>query len=162
MLTQNRYAFREMTSEDFAMISEWQSHPHVREWWDSNEPSTNKELEDARVRRWIVSLAERPFAYIQDYTVHGWEDHPFYSLPPGSRGIDQFIGEPDMIGRGHGSAFISEHLRRVFSAGVPVVATDPHPDNARAIAAYHKAGFSVFGEARQTPWGPILPMKVSL
>ncbi|WP_171097086.1 GNAT family N-acetyltransferase [Ruegeria sp. HKCCD7255] len=162
MLIPKRYAFRKMTSADLAMISEWQSHPHVREWWDSNEPSTNKELEDARVRRWIVSLAERPFAYIQDYTVHGWEDHPFYSLPPGSRGIDQFIGEPDMIGRGHGPAFIYEHLKRVFSAGAPVVATDPHPDNARAIAAYHKAGFSVFGEARQTPWGPILPMKVSL
>ncbi len=143
------------------MMSVWQSRPHVREWWDSDEPSTVKELEDRRVERWIVSLAERPFAYIQDYTVHGWDDHHFYSLPPGSRGIDQFIGEPDLIGCGHGPAFISEHINRLFVAGAPVVATDPHPDNARANAAYKKAGLAAFGPARQTPWGLILPMKIS-
>jgi aminoglycoside 6'-N-acetyltransferase len=160
MVSSSRYTFRKMTSADFKMVSTWRSHQHVREWWDSDEPSTNRELEDERVERWIVSLAERPFAYIQDYTVHGWDNHHFFALPPGSRGIDQFIGELDMIGHGHGPAFISEHLIRLFSNGVPVVATDPHPENARAVAAYKKAGFKVFGPVQQTPWGPILPMKI--
>ncbi|MBO9433734.1 GNAT family N-acetyltransferase [Ruegeria sp. R13_0] len=161
MSSSNRYTFRKMTSADFEMMSKWRSYPHVREWWDSDEPNTDDELVDARVERWIVSLDQHPVAYMQDYTVHGWEDHHFFSLPPGSRGVDQFIGEPDMIGRGHGPAFISEHVNRLFARGAPVVATDPHPKNARAIAAYKKAGFTAFGPVRQTPWGPILPMKAS-
>ena len=98
---------------------------------------------------------------MQDYTVHGWEDHHFFGLPKWSRGIDQFIGEPDMIEKGHGSAFIAERLRTLFEEGAPVVATDPHPENARAIAAYRRAGFSEFGAPQATRWGPVLPMKVS-
>jgi hypothetical protein len=58
---------------------------------------------------WIASLNEQPFAYIQDYTLQNWAMHHFASLPSGSRGIDQFIGEPAMFGRGHGSAFIRAH-----------------------------------------------------
>ena len=65
-----------------------------------------------------------------------------------------------MIEKGHGSAFIAERLTSLFEEGVPVVATDPHPDNARAIAAYTRAGFTQFGAPQVTRWGPILPMKV--
>ena len=61
--------------------------------------------------------------------------------PAGTRGIDQFIGEPDMIGRGHGSAFIRAFVDRLLAAGTPRVVTDPDPANTRAIRAYEKAGF---------------------
>jgi aminoglycoside 6'-N-acetyltransferase len=40
-----------------------------------------------------------------------------------------------------------------------VVATDPHPDNARAIAACEKAGFRIAGNPVQSEWGLILPME---
>ncbi|WWR55751.1 hypothetical protein RV999_26300 (plasmid) [Sinorhizobium meliloti] len=40
---------------------------------------------------------------MQDYTVHGWDDHHFAHLAKGSRGIDQYIGDPEMVGVGHGS-----------------------------------------------------------
>ena len=61
--------------------------------------------------------------------------------PRGTRGIDQFIGEPDMVDRGHGSAFIRAFIERVLANGAPRVITDPDPDNDRAIRAYEKAGF---------------------
>ena len=61
--------------------------------------------------------------------------------PSGTRGIDQFIGEPDMTGRGHGSSFIRAFIVALIRAGTPRVLTDPHPANARAIRAYEKAGF---------------------
>ena len=83
--------------------------------------------------------------------------HHFSFLPPGSRGIDQFIGEPDMIGRGHGSAFVREHVDRLFAGGVPAVGVDPDPENARAIRAYEKAGF-VRGPVQDTEWGLSLLM----
>ncbi len=161
MTVTNRYDFRMVTPADFDLLLAWQSRPHVREWWGPAEPFSEEKLQDPRVSRWIVSLEEFPFAYIQDYTVHGWENHHFFSLPKGSRGIDQFIGEPSMTGKGHGPAFISERLQALFEGGAPIVATDPHPENARAIAAYKKSGFRIFGAPQETPWGRILPMKTS-
>ena len=59
----------------------------------------------------------------------------------GTRGIDQFIGEADMLGRGHGSAFIRAFIDRLLANGAPRIVIDPDPANARAIRAYEKAGF---------------------
>ena len=162
MTAANHYTFTRATAADFDLLLDWQSRPHVREWWDSVEPGDEEDLRDPRVARWIVATAGRAFAYMQDYTVHGWEGHYFSHLPKGARGIDQFIGEADMVGKGHGPAFITERLRMLFADGAPVVATDPHPENARAIAAYKKAGFREFGPPEETRWGVILPMKASL
>lgn len=144
---------------DVALLMEWQSHPHVCEWWDRDEPYDEEEISDTRVAKWIVETNGKPFAFMQDYTVHGWDEHHFSQLPKGSRGIDQYIGEPEMVSLGHGSAFIRARVRSLFDAGAPVVATDPHPNNERAIAAYKKIGFEVSGPARETEWGLVLPMQ---
>ena len=154
----NQYSFRKATLDDLDLLMAWQSTPHVREWWDSEEPYDEADLADPRVARWIVSNAGRPFAFIQDYTVHGWEDHHFANLPNGSRGVDQYIGDPNMVGVGHGSAFIRIRMQALFDEGAPVIATDPHPDNARAIAVYRKLGFEPSGPSQETQWGLILPM----
>ncbi|WP_421723330.1 GNAT family N-acetyltransferase [Bauldia sp.] len=152
------YSFRQVTMRDVPLLMDWRSRPHIRRWWDAGEPYDQDEIDDPRVARWIVALDGRPFAFMQDYAVHGWEEHHFAHLPEGSRGIDQYIGEPEMIGRGHGSAFIANRMKDMFDAGAPVIATDPHPDNARAIAVYEKLGFRAVGSPRETAWGLILPM----
>jgi aminoglycoside 6'-N-acetyltransferase len=158
MLAARRYGFRRATMDDLHLLMEWQAHPHVREWWERDEPYDHEDLSDTRVSRWIVSIHERPFAFMQDYTVHGWENHHFAKLPRGSRGIDQYIGDPEMVGLGHGSAFIGARMQALFDEGAPVIATDPHPDNERAIAVYKKVGFEVSGPPQKTEWGLILPM----
>ncbi len=61
--------------------------------------------------------------------------------PAGTRGIDQFIGEADMLDRGHGSAFVRSFIDRMMTIGTPRIITDPDPVNVRAIRAYEKAGF---------------------
>jgi len=152
------YTFRKVTLDDLPLLSAWQAAPHVAEWWDGEEPYTAEDLADPRVARWIVSHADRPFAYMQDYTVHGWEDHHFGFLPEGARGIDQFIGVPEMLGAGHGAGFIDQRMRALYTAGAPMIATDPHPDNARAVAVYQKLGFTVSGPPQKTQWGLILPL----
>ncbi|MDP5084818.1 MAG: acetyltransferase [Yoonia sp.] len=154
-----QYIFRKATMDDLSLLTGWQSQPHVREWWGETEPYDEEEIADIRVARWIVETDGKPFAFMQDYTVHGWVEHHFARLPKGSRGIDQYIGEPDMIGLGHGSAFIRARVRSLFEAGAPVVATDPHPDNERAIAVYKKIGFEVAGPPQDSRWGLILPMQ---
>ena len=157
-----RYRFRAATMADLGLVARWLKAPHVSLWWSSDTPFDEEKLADPRVSRWIVSLGERPFAYMQDYAVHGWPEHHFDYLPDGARGIDQYIGEADMIGKGHGTGFIGQRMRDLFGEGVPVLAVDPSPENTRAIAVYEKLGFRIVGPARDTPWGTILPMEAWL
>ena len=159
----SRYAFRRATAADLAMIAGWIQTPDVAQWWVEADGSPaplidEDDLAAPDMRAWIVSLGGEPFAYLQDYDPHAWPGHHFAHLPPGSRGIDQFIGMPAMIGGGHGSAFIRAFVDGLFAAGVPALGTDPHPTNARAIRAYAKAGFAPVREC-ETEWGRCLLME---
>lgn len=154
------YLFRRVGEQDLALIRRWRETPHVREWWGPVEGEDEREkLADSRIAMWIIEHEGWPFAFAQDYDVHGWEPHPFSYLPRGARGIDQFIGEADMLDKGHGSAFVRQHVERLFAEGAPAVGTDPHPANARAIRAYEKAGFGVTSEPVETPWGQAVLME---
>jgi aminoglycoside 6'-N-acetyltransferase len=155
------YAFHRATLDDLPMLRQWLAVPEVAAWWSTDDPFDAADLANPHFAPWIVWLNGTPFAYMQDYAVHAWPNHHFAHLPPGSRGIDQFIGRPGMLGRGHGTGFIRERVGALFAAGAPVMATDPHPDNARAIAAYGKVGFAVTGAPRDTEWGRILPMELA-
>jgi aminoglycoside 6'-N-acetyltransferase len=148
------YVFRPVTEADLPLLARWRAMPHVAQWWGPPALEAAEDaLADARIALWIVEFEGRPFAYAQDYRPHDWDPHPFSHLPPGSRGIDQYIGEPDMVGRGHGSAFVRLYCRSLFAAGAPAVGTDPNPANLRAIRAYRKAGFVPVGGPVDTRWG---------
>lgn len=137
------YVFRAMTAADLPMIKRWLALPHVREWWgdpDEQYQLVSGDLDEPAMDQFIVSAGGSDFAYIQCYDLTAWNSG-FGVHPAGTRGIDQFIGEPDMVGRGHGPAFIRAFTERVLSDGTPRVVTDPDPANARAIRAYEKAGF---------------------
>jgi aminoglycoside 6'-N-acetyltransferase len=154
------YTFRRMTEADLPLLRQWLQTPDAAAWWgelDEEMANLGADLQEPGMRLWIVSLGDLPFAFLQDYTVHAWDWHPYRDLPPGTRGIDQTIGVTDMIGKGHGSAFIRQHVQRLFDEGAPVVVTDPDPGNARAIRAYEKAGFARY-EERHTAWGHALLM----
>jgi aminoglycoside 6'-N-acetyltransferase len=155
-----RYSFRPLEAADIPLLLRWRAEPHVRQWWgepDAEEPAET--LADPRVAAWVVEHEGQPLGYAQDYSPHDWSPHPFAYLPRGARGIDQFIGEPKMVAQGHGSAFVAEHVARLFAAGAPVVGTDPHPDNLRAIRAYQNAGFVIASEPMTTPWGRAILME---
>ena len=136
------YGFRPMTAADLPLVKRWLTEPHVAEWW--HDPETfefvSGDLDHPDLAQFIVTLDERPLGYLQCYRIGDWHDG-FGPQPAGTRGIDQFIGEQDMVDRGHGSAFIRTFIDRLLAAGAPRVITDPDPANGRAIRAYEKAGF---------------------
>jgi aminoglycoside 6'-N-acetyltransferase len=138
------YAFRQMTAADLPTVRRWLAKPHVAEWWGDPAEQfqlVSEDLTHPAMDQFIVEYDRRPFAYLQCYDPGAWVNHGFGVLPSGARGIDQFIGEEDMIERGHGSAFIRAFTDRLLAAGVAQVLTDPSPANTRAIKAYEKAGF---------------------
>jgi len=152
------YGFRPAALSDLPRLKAWHATSHVRKWWDTAPKFGPKDLSCPKVRRWIVTFHDQPFAYLQDYSVHAEPNHHFAHLPKGARGVDQFIGDPTMIGQGHGPALLRQHIASLFSFETPVVATDPHPENFVAVKAYAKAGFDIAGPPIDTQWGLVLPM----
>ena len=138
------YRFQPMSAADLPLVRQWLAAPHVAQWW--GEPGqqfvlVSEDLDHPAMDQFIVAAGDRPFAYLQCYDPRAWPDNGFGTQPRGARGIDQFIGEPDMIDRGHGSAFIRLFIDGLLDGGAPRVLTDPDPANTRAIRAYEKAGF---------------------
>jgi aminoglycoside 6'-N-acetyltransferase len=153
---QDIYLFRPMVADDLPMVRRWLETAHVREWW-TNSPEEFTFGDDPLVDQFIVVKDDHPFAYLQCYDQNSGSDFGLGRHPAGTRGIDQFIGEAGMVGRGHGSAFIRTFTDGLLVAGTPRVITDPNPANARAIRAYEKAGFLRLREV-DTPGGRALLM----
>ena len=156
----DRYQFRPMTAADLPLVKRWLAEPHVVQWWgDTCEQFelVSGDLEVEAMDQFIVATDDRPFGYIQCYDPEVWPDNGLGDHPGGTRGIDQFIGEPAMVDRGHGSAFIRSFIDRLLASGAPRVITDPDPANGRAIRAYEKAGF-VKDRLVDTPDGEALLM----
>jgi aminoglycoside 6'-N-acetyltransferase len=154
------YSFRPLIPEDLSLISVWLERPHVAEWWDDGDSGLaeiQQALTDPATRPHIVALEDRPIGYIQCYDPHLEEGHPYQDQPQGTLGIDQFIGEPDLVGLGHGSRLIAAFVEGLFREGAARVVTDPHPANGRAIRAYQKAGFRSL-DTRHSVYGDVLLM----
>src|ERR1043165_8095670 len=82
------------------------------------------------VRRWLMT------AHVSEW----WGDPPeqltLVTEDLDEPAMDQYIGEADMVGCGHGYAFIRAFTDHLLATGTPRVITDPDPANARAIRAY--------------------------
>jgi aminoglycoside 6'-N-acetyltransferase len=156
----SQYRFRAMSVEDLPMVRRWLEAPHVREWWgdpDTQFALVSEDLTHPAMDQFIVAAGDRPFAYLQCYDPAAWPDSGLGMQPAGARGIDQFIGEVDMIGRGHGSTLIRSIVDKLLREGTPRVMTDPDPANIRAVRAYEKAGFQK-SHVVETPDGCALLM----
>jgi aminoglycoside 6'-N-acetyltransferase len=158
-----QYHFRQMVLDDLPLVRDWLARPHVREWWgdpdeqfglvsgDMNEPAMDQYIVSHIAFSSEVGTGSReenastqnvgmPFGYLQCYRLTDW-NICFGLQPEQTRGIDQMIGVPEMVGCGHGSGFIRAFIEDLLASGTPRVVVDPAPANARAIRAYEKAGF---------------------
>jgi aminoglycoside 6'-N-acetyltransferase len=144
---------------DYERMVGWRNSPHVREWWDPDDPPLSLAAAVDELRPYtqpsdptvacIIEVAGRPVGFIQFYSWDGDQDYlteTGVSVPEGSWGLDIFIGEPGLIEQGIGSRtvrLLSDHL---FDArGATAVALVTEAGNARARAAYARAGMRVEG-----------------
>jgi RimJ/RimL family protein N-acetyltransferase len=120
--------------EDYERIVAWRNRPHVREWWDPDDPPLTLEaaIEELRAETQpshptaacIIEVSGTPAGYIQFYP---WDGEQAYlgevgiTLPSGAWGLDIFIGEAALIDQGIGSRtvrLLSDHLFSDFAAYV--------------------------------------------
>jgi aminoglycoside 6'-N-acetyltransferase len=156
-------SIRRMRDEplDYELFVRWRNEPHVAEWWNTDEDPVPMSLDhataeygadaDAWVTRCMISVADRAVGFVQFYP---WSEEADEARemgvpdPDTSYGLDIFIGEPDMIGRGVGATVVALVGAHVFEAeGARSVALLTPVGNDRAHRAYEKAGFR---KVRQT------------
>jgi len=129
---------------DMPLLRRWLRTPEVARWWGDPAKEAailESDLGDPRMAMQIVELDGQPIAYTQHYEIRHWPQSAFAHMPGETRAIDLFVGEPGLIGAGHGSVLLRVLADRLVDAGAPAVIIDPDPDNARARRAYEKAGF---------------------
>lgn len=144
-------SLRALEPEDAPLLLRWLSDPRVLEYWEGpHEVFTPERIRedfyedpDPTTRRVIV-YDGRDIGYLQFYPLdsRGFSEYQYERRDLKAFGIDQFIGEPELWGRGIGRRFvrlICDHLREYCGAGAVVL--DPHADNPRAIRCYEACGF---------------------
>lgn len=142
------YGFPRLTRTDYPLIRDWLSRPHIGGWWGAPEEEITLIEEDidrngapGATDMRLVTWEGTPFAYVQDYALCSYPQPQFAAFPDNARAMDTFIGAPAFLGRGHAAAYLRQRALALKAAGAPTVVIDPDPANARAIAAYRRAGF---------------------
>src|SRR5688572_19251489 len=114
--------FKPLTTRDLRMVHAWIQRPHVAEWW--HEPTTLADLErdytprtmtELSTHAYIAMLDGEPIGFIQSYVAmgsgEGWWEH---ETDPGTRGIDQFLADAELLGRGIGTMMVSAFVEQLF------------------------------------------------
>ena len=155
------YRFRPLARADLPMLAGWLRTPEVTRWWgdpDEQFALVAGDLDEPLMRQWIVEHRGRAFAYVQTYPAHAWPQSHLACLPDSTEMVDAFIGVPEMIERGHGSAFLRLFAEILLADGAAAVAIDPEADNLRARRAYARAGF-IGEKAVETENGRVVLMR---
>jgi aminoglycoside 6'-N-acetyltransferase len=148
-------SFRPITDADVPRLVAWLRDPEVGAWWHGlsetyDEAFVHEHVLHAGdfVTQAIVEVGGGPIGFQQWYPL---ADEPETLLEYGlsaadaAYGIDQFVGESALHGRGLGTRQVSSVAHWLLSPdgpGARRVFTDPVVENARAIRCYEKAGFA--------------------
>jgi len=148
--------FRRLERDDLGLMYEWLQREHVRRWWDeheSYEDVARHYLPAIEGRRptdlYLILLDDRPVGFIQTYLVAGYPDFAaLVGLGAGVAGVDLFVGEEELTGKGLGSEALRIFLRDFVFAEPETTAciADPDVRNAASLRAFEKAGFRRVGE----------------
>lgn len=142
--------FRRLERLDLPLIARWRAEPHVVRWWGPPPDLTAVETEHGPqidgtepTEVFIVQVDGAPVGFIQRYLNR---DNPEWDRQvqlPGAAGIDYYIGEPDLTGRGLGPRLISQFVEQLFHdlPDVDCVAVGVLEENRPSWRALEKAGF---------------------
>jgi aminoglycoside 6'-N-acetyltransferase len=144
-------SFRPLTEADLLLVHEWLGREHVQRWW--GEPGDL----DGTIEHYGPSLDGRDPTDLYAIVVDGRDagmiqtyivaDYPEYAALIGVEenvaGLDLFLGEQALLGRGLGTEIIGRFVSEVVWARGETFAcvADPDVDNVASLRAFEKAGF---------------------
>jgi len=148
-----RIGFRPLTADELPLLYEWLQREHIQRWW------TDRETYDEVVQHYLpaieggeptdlylILLDGLPVGFIQTYRV---ADYPEYrdlvAVEEGVAGVDLFVAEPELTGRGFGSEALRRFVAEIVFSDPEIHAcvADPDAENIASLRAFEKAGFRV-------------------
>lgn len=153
MLQKEQLLIRRMNTNDFEIMVKWLNDDKVLTFYE--EPPTNLErvinkygprVEGKHyVTPCIIEYLEQPIGYIQYYEIQEDKRNLYgYTTNEKIYGIDQFIGETQLWGKGIGTSMIRMMLDYLgIKLNAARVVLEVKISNARAIASYKKCGFKI-------------------
>jgi RimJ/RimL family protein N-acetyltransferase len=143
--------FRPLAADDLRLVHDWLGRDHVRRWW--GDPGTYADVVDHYLPAiegrdptdlYAITADETPVGLIQTYLVVDYPQHAaLVDVDEQTAGLDLFIGEAALVGRGLGSEVI-----RLFVDGVVFAraatrscVADPDVRNTASIRSFENAGF---------------------
>ncbi|MEU2006513.1 GNAT family N-acetyltransferase [Rhodococcus sp. NPDC019627] len=163
------FEFLRTTRDHFPQLQKWLREPHVARFW-------NHETSDADIERdfggsidgtepcedFLVVRGGRPLGFIQRYRLADYPEDialltALVEVPDGSLSIDYFIGDPEHIGRGVGTAMIRAFVDkcRADSPDATAIIVPVVVPNRASWRALEKSGFRRVGAGYLPPDNPI-------
>jgi len=139
------FNFVKLSKPDLVLIEKWLSKPHVAMWFEDkelwlDEISTN--LDSDWVWHFRADLYSKPVGFAQCYDTSKSPQGPWSSQPPATLGIDYFLGETSLLGKGNGKKLVNdfiEFIKMHFRTKRLIV--DPDEENIRSNLIIKKCGF---------------------
>lgn len=133
-------------------MHQWFNKPHVQAFYSLRDWSLQEVYDklkpyitgDKPVIGLIILMNKMPIGYVQYYKVL---DYPWpmqnleQDIIDSAAGMDIFIGEESMIGRGVGQLIINKFLQGYIWPKFNYCFVDPNTKNQLAISCYQKLGF---------------------
>jgi RimJ/RimL family protein N-acetyltransferase len=146
-------SFRRLAADDLRRVHEWLHREHVGRWWrpaDRYEDTAAHYLPAIEGREptdlYLVVVDGRPVGMIQTYLYVDYpESEALVQVGPNVAGVDLFIGEEELTGRGLGSDVLRRFTDDVVFArpGTTACAAGVEIANEASQRAFAKAGFHV-------------------
>jgi aminoglycoside 6'-N-acetyltransferase len=136
--------FRPATPADVPLLRRWDEQPHVVASDPDSDWMWEETLANPRDWReqWIAEVEGCPIGYLQILDPARDEEQYWGAVAPGFRALDIWIGEPDAVGKSHGTAMMRWAIDRCFAdPSVHTILLDPLAANARAHRFYERLGF---------------------
>jgi aminoglycoside 6'-N-acetyltransferase len=150
MIMKGDLLIRLMNHNDFDIMVKWLNDQRVLEFYEEPPSSLDKVKEKYGPRiegkhyviPCIVEYKKQPLGYIQYYEIPE-DDLKKYGFTSNQNiyGIDQFIGETKLWGKGIGTSMILMMLNFLKSKGASKVVLEVKKNNIRAMKSYMKCGF---------------------
>ena len=157
------YYVTAVTKADLPLLAQWLAGPHLRPYWGTAPDELahmRNNLTNPLISQYIVSRSATPIAYLQSYLCHSFNAPQYHDQPDTARAVDLFIGPPDALNHGHGSALLRHYAQRQKTCGTPALLIDPDPSNERAVRSYRRAGFIEIGLRQDAEANPVLVMSL--
>lgn len=154
-------ALRPATATDVPLLAEWSLRPHViratteapnaTEAWEGADWAEEVAMRDqvgADVHEILIAeLDGRPIGMVAVQDAHREPTHYWGDVGPGVRALDIWIGEPELLGQGHGTEMMRQAIDRLFAdPAAEEIVIDPLASNTDAHRFYRRLGFVDVGE----------------